>query len=103
MPTPLLDTITEYEDKALDFVTDLQPKVVEYVGKAADAIASRLPEGRPALPVSPVEILDTQFAFATKVLKAQHDFAKSVLNAVAPVLGTAVASAPAKPRTVKAA
>ncbi len=101
MPTPLLDTITEYENKALEFVTSLQPTVVEYVGKVADAIGSRLPEGRPTLPVSPVEILDTQFAFATKVLKAQHDFAKSVLSAAAPVLGTVVA-APAK-RTVKAA
>ena len=100
MPTPLLDTVTEYENKALEFATGLQAPVVDLVGKVAETVSARLPENRPELPVSPSEVVETQFAFATKVLKAQHDFAKALLAAAAPVIGGAK---PAAKKTVKAA
>ena len=97
---PTIAKIVEIEDKALELVAQAQAPVVEYVGKAASAVADRLPSDRPALPVDPAEVVESQFTFATKALKAQHDFVTALLGAVAPVLGTSV---PAKKRAVKAA
>jgi hypothetical protein len=96
----ILDTVVEYEDKALETFKSVQEPVVEYVSKAAEFVAARLPEGRPELPVQPAEIVSSQFAFARKALAANEEFVNSILKAVAPVLGT-----PAKPaaKTVKAA
>lgn len=96
----ILDTVTEYENKALEFVTNAQAPVVEYVGKAAEAVAARLPENRPTLPFDLVAVIDSQFGFAVKAIKTQQDFTKAVVKAAGPLLG--VAAKPAK-RTVKAA
>jgi hypothetical protein len=101
MPTPILDTVTEYENKALELATNLQGPVVDFVGKVAETVAARLPENRPELPVAPGDVVETQFAFAGKVLKAQHDFAKALVAAVAPIIGAA--PQPAVKKTVKAA
>jgi hypothetical protein len=99
--TPTIDIeklqtqVHELQEKALAYVKDVQGPVVDYVGKASETVASRLPEDRPAALVSGLRF---QVDFAKKALDTQVAFAKSVIDAVAkPVL-----PAPAK-RTVKAA
>ena len=88
--------IHELQDKALATVKDVQAPVVDYVAKAAEAVAARLPEDRPEALVSGLRF---QVAFTKQVLDTQVAFAKSVIDAVTkPVL-----PAPAKKTTVKAA
>ncbi len=87
--TPLMDTITSYEDQILETITSAQKPAVEYVKKAVDFVEGYLPEDRPSLPFADqlptaAEIVDSQFAFAKRLLDAQHKFAKAIVNAVAP-------------------
>jgi hypothetical protein len=97
--TTILDTITEYEEKALELLVQIQEPVLEYVKKAVDFIESRLPEQRFELPETlpaPTAVVATQFAFAKKVLANQEKFAKNVVKTVAPLTGETVKKAPAK-------
>ena len=97
--TDITDQITELEGKALSFIKDAQSPAVEYVGRAAEAIASRLPEDRPEYLSQGLDALVGQVDFAKKVLDAQVSFVKALLDAaIAPVK-----PAPAKAKTVKAA
>ena len=94
----ITEQVAELEGKALSFVKEYQSKAVEYVGKASETLAARLPEDRPAPVARGIDALVSQVEFAKKVLDTQHDFVKAVLDAlVAPVK-----PAPAK-KTVKAA
>jgi hypothetical protein len=97
--TEIISQVEELEGKALRFVTDTQAPVVEYVSKAAEALAAYLPEDRPEALVQGIGVLTSQVDFAKKVLDAQVDFVKSVLDAAV----KPVRPVPAKPKTVKAA
>jgi hypothetical protein len=88
--------IHELQDKALGYVKDVQAPVAEYVAKAAETVAARLPEDRPEALVAG---LGFQVDFAKKVLDTQVAFAKSVIDAATkPLLPT-----PVKKSAVKAA
>src|SRR5215207_1168856 len=88
--------IHQLQDKALAYVQDVQAPVTEYVAKAAETVAARLPEDRPEALVSG---LGFQVGFAKKVLDTQVAFAKSVIDAATkPLLPT-----PVKKSAVKAA
>ena len=100
MPAIDIDSIQsqihELQDKALAYVKDVQAPVVDYVAKAAETVAARLPEERPDALVAG---LGFQVDFAKKVLDTQVAFAKSVIDAATkPLL-----PAPAKKSAVKAA
>jgi hypothetical protein len=100
MPAIDIDSIQtqihELQDKAFTYVKDAQAPVVEYVGKAVETVAARLPEDRPEALVSG---LGFQVTFAKKVLDSQVTFAKAVLDAATkPLL-----PAPVKKSAVKAA
>jgi hypothetical protein len=87
----IVDTVTGAEDKVLDVVRKGQDQVLDYLKQGVEIAERYLPEDRRDLPFlaqapKPVEILDTQFAFAKKVLDNQHAFAKAVLAAVNPLL-----------------
>jgi hypothetical protein len=87
----IVDTITTAEDTVLDYVKKGQEKVVEYLKQGVELVDQYLPEDRPELGFlasapKPAEILDTQFAFAKKMLDNQQHFAKALLAAVNPVL-----------------
>jgi hypothetical protein len=95
MTSPLTTTITGLEDKILETITSAQQPVVEYVKKAVDLVEDKLPENLPELPFASKlaenvptasEIVDTQFAFAKRLLDAQYDFTKAILGAAAPLL-----------------
>jgi F420-0:gamma-glutamyl ligase len=98
--TEIVEQVEELEAKALNFLTDTQAAVVDYVAKAADTLAERLPEERPAALVDGFGILTGQVDFAKKVLDANSTFAKALLDAaVKPVRPVRKA----KSSTVKAA
>ena len=89
--TTIIDTVTEYEQKALDLIVKVQDEILGYVKQAVSAIDERLPEFD--LPESEIldqiptlqEIVDTQFAFSKKVLSSQEKFAKNVVKTVKPL------------------
>ena len=98
------DRIAELQGKALDFITDAQAPVADYVGRIAGTVASRLPEDRPELLAQGIDTVVGQVDFAKKVLDAQVDLVKAVLDAaVKPVRPARRPAAAAKARTVRAA
>ena len=107
MSTPLLTTVTEYEEKALELIVKLQDEVLGYVKQAVELIDQRLPEldlpEVPGLDQVPTleELVNTQFAFSKKVLTSQEKFAKNVVKAVKPL--TRDAKPKAKATATKAA
>jgi len=102
MSTPLLTTVTEYEEKALELIVKLQEDLLGYVKQAVELIDQRLPEiDLPEVPVldqvpTLEELVNTQFAFSKKVLASQEKFAKNVVKAVKPL------TRDAKPKATKA-
>lgn len=101
--TRIVDTVTEYEAKGLETLGDVQTQVLDALKTAVARVGERLPENRPELPAEvPTlkEVVDTQFAFAKKVLANQEKFAKDVVKAVQPLTLGRVADAP---KVVKAA
>ncbi|HEX4903297.1 MAG TPA: hypothetical protein VFV42_10845 [Acidimicrobiales bacterium] len=109
MSTPLLTTVTEYEEKALELIVKLQDEVLGYVKQAVELIDQRLPEIElpevPGLDQVPTleELVNTQFAFSKKVLTSQEKFAKNVVKAVKPLTRDAKPKAKAKATATKAA
>lgn len=103
MPT-ILDTVVEYENKVVDLVKSAQPTVVEYVNKGVELAEGRLPEVTyPKDLATPIEVLETQVAFAKKLIDANAELAKAVLAAIAPVAGYKVPAKKAAKPAVKAA
>jgi hypothetical protein len=102
MSTPIMTTVTEYEQKALELLVKVQDEVLTYVKQAVELIDDRLPEVE--LPEIAVldqvptleELVNTQFAFSKKVLANQEKFAKNVVKAVKPL------TRDAKPKAAKA-
>lgn len=99
--TTILDTVTEYETKALELLTQAQAEVLTYVKQIVDFIDGRLPE----LELPEIELLAqlptlndivvTQFAFSKKVLASQEKFAKNVVKAIQPLTLEGLGAKPA--------
>jgi len=101
--------LTEYEDKVIEFFTNVQESVVDGLRTLADKLDSRMPEVTvpyaDKLPTAD-EVVDNGFAFAGKVLDNQKAFAGEVLDATAPVRDKFVAptnGTSAKPAAAKKA
>jgi hypothetical protein len=90
----ILETITSTEDQVLDYLKSAQERVLDVVKRGVEVADRYLPEDRPALSFlaeapkapKPIEVVDTQYAFAKKVLDNQRDFAKAIVSAVSPLL-----------------
>ncbi len=86
----ILDTVVSYEDQILELVKKAQADVVDYVTKGVELVGGRLPEVTyPASLATPIEIVESQAAFAKKLLDANTALVTSVLEVVAPVAGYA--------------
>ena len=86
----ILDTVVSYEDQLVDLVKKAQAPVVEYVTKGIELVGARLPEVTyPASLATPIEVLESQVAFAKKLIDANSALVTSVLEVVAPVAGFA--------------
>ncbi len=91
MTTPLITTVTEYEEKALELIAKAQEEILGYIKQAVELLDERMPEIEvPDLAVldqipTLSEIVNTQFAFSKKLLTNQEKFAKNVVKTVKPL------------------
>ena len=90
MSHTILDTVVSYEDQLVDLVKKAQAPVVDYVAKGVELVGDRLPEVTypTALP-TPIEVVESQVAFAKKLIDANTAIVTAVLETVAPVAGYA--------------
>lgn len=100
----IMNTVTQYEDKALELVVKVQDEVLGYVKQAVQLIDERLPElDLPEIAVldqvpTLEELVNTQFAFSKKLLNTQEKFAKNVVKAVKPLTRDAKPKVKAAPK-----
>ena len=100
-------TLNKVEDQFLDVATRLQDPVVDGIRRAAEAVEGYVPElSLPAvgdtLPTA-TELVENYFQFAQRVLDTRHRFAKSVLDATAPVRNKVETSAKTRKPAAKTA
>jgi hypothetical protein len=91
MPTTATDYAQTAQEQTLKTVKQGQQVIVEAIRAWANAVEKAIPD-TPIIPYSdelpkPAEIVKTSFGFAEQLLKAQKEFAESVLDAASPVLG----------------
>lgn len=88
--TKILDTVVSYEDQILKLVKKAQTPVVEYVAKGVELVGGRLPElTYPTSLANPIDVVESQVAFAKKLIDANTALVTSVLETVAPIAGFA--------------
>jgi hypothetical protein len=100
MPTTATDYTQTAQEQTLKTVRQGQQVIVEAIRAWANAMEKAVPES-PVIPYSdelpkPQEIIKTSFGFAEQLLKAQKEFAESVLDAASPVLGKPATTASTK-------
>jgi hypothetical protein len=85
-----LDTVESYEAQLLELVNKAQAPVVDYVAKGVELVGDRLPEVTyPESLPTPFEVVESQVAFAKKLIDANAALVTAVLETVAPVAGYA--------------
>jgi hypothetical protein len=95
----ILDTVVTYEDKLIDFVKSSKDPVQDTVAKGVALVGDRLPEFTyPSTLATPLQVVESQVAFAKKLIDANAAVVTAVIKTVNPLLGI-----PAKAKTVKAA
>jgi hypothetical protein len=98
-----LSTVEEYEGKVLELVEGTKSPVVDYVSKGVELVGDRVPAiTYPEFLPNPIELVQSQAAFAKKLIDANTAIVTAVLETVAPVAGFAKPKKAAKP-AVKAA
>ena len=86
----ILTTVESYENQVLDFVHKAKTPVVDYVAKGVDLVGDRLPSVTyPASLPTPIEVVESQVAFAKKLIDANTAIVTAVLETVAPMVGYA--------------
>ncbi len=94
----ILDTIVSYEDQLVELVKQAKKPAVEYTSRGVGLLEGRLPEFTyPTFLATPSQVVESQAAFAKKLIDANTQLVTAVLKAVAPVIGTEA------PQPVKAA
>ena len=98
-----LTTVEGYEDKVLEIVEGTKDPVVDYVAKGVELVGDRVPAvSYPEFLPNPIELVQSQAAFAKKLIDANTAIVTAILETVAPVAGFAKPKKAAKP-AVKAA
>ena len=86
----ILSTVESYESQLLDLVNKAQAPVVEYVAKGVELVSDRIPDVTyPSALPTPIEVVESQVAFAKKLIDANTAFVTAVLETVAPIAGYA--------------
>lgn len=85
----LLDPVTDLQDKVVDGVKRTKQPVADAIGVAVSLLLERVPEV-PALPYAeviptPLELIDNQAKFATKVVNATKSVAVAAAKAATPL------------------
>jgi hypothetical protein len=98
--------LTEFEDKIVETLRDLQRPVLDVVRKGVERAEGRVPKlSYPTTFPKPGELLDSQVTFAKALFDVQRDFARGFVDAVSPLVESdddlaatpAPASTPATP------
>ena|SRR5579871_4274943 len=97
--TTVMNTLTDTQEKVLEFLANAQGPLVDYVRKAADYVDGVLPE----LPTHDLgeklptikQVVDNQFVFVGRVVDNQHKFVVELLEVTKPVTEKVVAQKPA--------
>jgi len=108
----ITETLSGLQDQVLDLMKTVQEPAVGAIETVVETVEGFLPEDRPAVPFAdslpnPAEAIDLAFGYAEQFVDGQHefvkailanqrDFAKAIVDAVAPLLPTTPAK-PAKP------
>ncbi|MBS1837528.1 MAG: hypothetical protein JST64_07505 [Actinobacteria bacterium] len=103
----LLDPITDVQDRVVDGLKSTKQPVVDAVATVAQLVLDRVPE-LPALPYAgllptPLELIDNQAKFATKVVNTTKAIAVAAAKAAAPVTDQLLDRTAAPVSAVKAA
>ncbi|HEY9556423.1 MAG TPA: hypothetical protein VIR58_06800 [Acidimicrobiales bacterium] len=99
----ILDTVVSYEEQLVDYVKKARKPVTDYVAKGVKLVETRLPEVTyPKSIATPIEVVESQAAFAKKLVDANTALVTSVLSTVAPIAGYAASTKKAT-RSTKAA
>lgn len=86
--TKILDTVVSYENQLVDYLKQAKSPVTEYVAKGVELLEDRLPEVRyPNGVATPIDVVETQVAFAKRLIDANAAIVTSVLKTVAPLAG----------------
>ena len=85
----LLDPVTDIQDKVLEGLKNPQQPIADAVSAIVDFVVDQLPEV-PALPYSevipsPLEVIDNQAKFASKVVTTTKTVATAAAKAAAPL------------------
>jgi len=109
MTSPVVERLTEVQDKIVELAANAQDPVVDVVRKGVELVEERIPD----FPTEKVtaklptarEVVDNQYEFAGRLLKVGHELAIAVIGALEPVTEKVVKPEPtkAKPATRKAA
>jgi hypothetical protein len=85
----ILDTVVTYEEQLVDLVKQAKKPAVEYTSKGVNLVEGRLPEfSYPSFLATPTQVVESQAAFAKKLIDANTQLVTAVLKALAPVIGT---------------
>ena len=92
MATSTAEYVQSAQEAALKTLRDSQQAIIDAVGAWAEAV-ERISPPTPSLPLadqlpSPKELMETSFDFAEQLLKAQREFAESVLAAAEPAFAS---------------
>jgi hypothetical protein len=83
----ILTSVTEFEDRIVDTIREIQRPVVDYVRKGVEQAEGRLPKlSYPKTLPKPGEVVETQFGFAKALLDTQRTFVSELVDAVAPLV-----------------
>jgi len=83
----ILTSVTEFEDRFVEAIRDIQRPVLDYVRKGVERAEGRIPRvSYPAGLPKPAEIVDSQVEFAKALIDAQRDFARELVDAVTPLV-----------------
>ncbi len=101
----ITETLTAAQDQVLDAIETIQGPALDAVRTVVGKVEGVLPEDRPNVPFAEslpdaVELVDAVFDFAQKVLDKEHEFAKGLVEALAPLF-PATPAKPAKPSVAK--
>ncbi len=84
----ILHKVEGYEDQVIDFMHKSKTPVVDFVAKGVDVVGERLPSFTyPKTMATPIEVVESQVAFAKKFIDANTAIVTAVLETVAPVVG----------------
>src|SRR3546814_1701233 len=77
----ILDTVVSYEEQLVDYVKKARKPVTDYVAKGVKLVETRLPEVTyPKSIATPIEVAESQAAFAKKLVDANTALVPSVLS-----------------------